>query len=140
MYMGVLHTLLCMLLSSSSIIISFIIIQCTKEGVYIPFPSRALKLSNLELNSYLPALNLLNADYLPKDVSYPLKVHYNIQVRRLLNDSFKIAQHLKAFSKLVLLFQLSSAFALARLMWEMLLHHFSTLLAHQPKSQLHNTL
>jgi hypothetical protein len=56
------------------------------EGVYIRFPSWTLKLSNLELNSYLPALTILNADYLPKDESYPLKVHYNIQVRLLLND------------------------------------------------------
>ena len=49
------------------------------EGVYICFPSWTSKLSNLDLNSYLPLLSLLNADYLPKDESYPLKVHYNIQ-------------------------------------------------------------
>ena len=39
----------------------WILLQCTKEGVYIRFPSRKLKLSNLDLNIYLPALNLLNA-------------------------------------------------------------------------------
>jgi hypothetical protein len=31
------------------------------EGVYIPFPSCTLKQSNLELNSYLPALTTINA-------------------------------------------------------------------------------
>ena len=31
------------------------------EGVYIPFPSCALKQSNLELNFYLPALTTINA-------------------------------------------------------------------------------
>jgi hypothetical protein len=40
-----------------------------KEGVYIRFPSWALKLSNLELNSYLLALTTLNANCLPKDES-----------------------------------------------------------------------
>ena len=31
------------------------------EGVYIPFPSCALKQSNLELNFHLPALTTINA-------------------------------------------------------------------------------
>jgi hypothetical protein len=39
--------------------------------VFPPAP----KLSNLELNSYQPALTILNVVYLLKDESYPLKVH-----------------------------------------------------------------
>jgi hypothetical protein len=66
--MGVLHTILCMLFSSECLIIQNNVTMYN-EGVYIPFPSCALKLSNLELNSYLPALTILNVDYLPKDES-----------------------------------------------------------------------
>jgi hypothetical protein len=44
-------------------------LQYTKEGVYIRFPSRNPKLSNLDLNIYLPALNLLNAFLSTKDES-----------------------------------------------------------------------
>ena len=59
LYMGVLQTILC---SDLLFLLLFLnMLQCTKEGVYILFPSRTLKLSNLDLNIYLPALNLLNA-------------------------------------------------------------------------------
>jgi hypothetical protein len=45
-------------------------LQCTSEGVYIRFPSQTLKLSNLDLNIYLPALNLINASYLIQTRAY----------------------------------------------------------------------
>jgi hypothetical protein len=61
------------------------------------------KPSNLKLNSYLPALTKLNVVYLLKDESYPLKVHYNIQMRLFLNESFNICAIVpKHFQKLVL--------------------------------------
>jgi hypothetical protein len=95
------------------------------EGVYIPFPSCALKLSNLELNSYLPALTILNDDYLPKDES--LKAQGPLQYAKctFINGSFKICATIsKAFSKFmlacpaVLRFHAGSLDELA-----MLLHH-----------------
>jgi hypothetical protein len=87
------------------------------EGVYIRFPSWTLKLSNLKLNSYLPALTKLNAIYLLKDESHLLKVQYNIQVRHFLNDSFKICATVpKHFQNLCWLVQLFPLDVLARLM------------------------
>jgi hypothetical protein len=38
--------------------------------------------------------------HLPKDESYPLKVHYNVQVRRLLNGPFKITQQSQSILKM----------------------------------------
>jgi hypothetical protein len=63
-----------------------------------------------------------------KDESYPLKVHYNIQVRFILMAHLRFAQQLpRCFQNLCWLVQLSFASALARLMWEMLLHHTPSL-------------
>jgi len=56
-----------------------IMLQCTKEGVYIRFPSRKLKLSNLQLNSYLTTLNLLNAFLSTKDKSLKAQGPLHIQ-------------------------------------------------------------
>jgi hypothetical protein len=56
------------------------------EGVYIPFPSCTLKLSNLHIQFYLLALTTIN-DLLPtKDESKSLKVHLHYTSALLLND------------------------------------------------------
>ena len=102
LYMGVLHTILCSALLFLLLNEWFwiIILQCTKEGGYIHFPSWNLKLSNLDLNIYLPALNLLNAFLSTKDES--LKAQgplYNTSVP-FLNDSLKTCTTIpKHFSK-----------------------------------------
>ena len=51
------------------------------EGVYIPFPSCALKQSNLELNSIYFTLIILNASYLLRTRAIRSRSIYNIQVR-----------------------------------------------------------
>ena len=78
----------------------WIMLQCTSEGVYIHFPSRKLKLSNLDLNIYLPALNLLNAFLSTKDES--LKAQgplYNTSASSLNNSLKTCATIPKHFSK-----------------------------------------
>jgi len=45
-------------------------LQWYNECVYIHFPSQTLKLSNLEIKIYLPALNLLIAPYLFQKRAY----------------------------------------------------------------------
>jgi hypothetical protein len=108
--MGVLHTIICLLFFLHNV-------TMYNEGVYICFSSWTLKLSKLKLNSYLLALTKLNVDYLPKDESYPLKVHYNIQVRFILNDPLKTGTTIpKCFSKFVLAYPAVLHSALARLM------------------------
>jgi hypothetical protein len=61
--MGVLHTVLCML---SSTMLLHNNVTMYKGGCLYPFSLLDSTLSNLELNSYLPALTILNVDYLPK--------------------------------------------------------------------------
>jgi hypothetical protein len=64
-------------------------------------PSRILKLSNLQLNSYLPALTILNVIYLPKDES--LKAQGPLQYKcASINGSFKIGATIPNVSKCVL--------------------------------------
>jgi hypothetical protein len=60
------------------------------EGVYIPFPSCALKLSNLEFKFYLPALTILNASYLLRTRAYAQGLITYTSVL-LLNITFKLA-------------------------------------------------
>jgi hypothetical protein len=93
-----------------------IILQCTMRVSISVFPPTP-KLSNLELKSYLPALTILNVVYLLRTRAIRSRSIYNIQVRFILNDSFKIAQQLpRQFQNLCWLIQLFSASALARLM------------------------
>ena len=54
---GCSYTVLCMLL----LLLLQNYVTMHNEGVYIPFPSCALKQSNLELNFYLPTLTTINA-------------------------------------------------------------------------------
>jgi hypothetical protein len=56
LYMGVLLQLFASLLINAQNYVTMY-----NEGVYIPFPSFFLKLSNLEFNFYLPELTILNA-------------------------------------------------------------------------------
>ena len=57
--MGVLTQLSACSFSSPASISNNVTIH--NEGVYIPFPSCALKMSNLEIKFYLPALTTINA-------------------------------------------------------------------------------
>jgi hypothetical protein len=95
LYTASLHALLPLLIS-----IIIIMLQMHNEGVYIPFPSCALKLSNLELNFYLPALTTLNVVYLLRMRAKGSRSDYNIQVPLLLMASFKIAQQSKGIFKI----------------------------------------
>jgi hypothetical protein len=72
------------------------------EGVYIPFPSFLLKLSNLKLKSYLPALTILNAMYLLQMRAYGSRSDYNMQVRLILMAHLRWRINSKVFSKFVL--------------------------------------
>jgi hypothetical protein len=86
------------------------------EGVYIPFPSCALQLSSLELNSIL-YINYFKCRLPTKEESYPLKVHLQYTSAPHLNGSFKICATIpNCFQNLCWLVQLSSTSALARLM------------------------
>ena len=77
-------SLLCSLLAPVSQYESY---NDTKEGVYILFPSRTLQLSNLQLNSYLTALNLLNAFLSTKDESLSAQGPFTIYKVRFINSS-----------------------------------------------------
>ena len=102
LYMGVLHKF-----SACSLFVLlnewfWIILQCTSEGVYIRFPSQTLKLSNLDLNIYLPALNLINASYLIQTRAYGSR-SATIQQALLHKGSFKTcATFPKHFQNLIL--------------------------------------
>jgi hypothetical protein len=60
------------------------------EGVYILFPSCALKLSNLDIQFYLLALTTINAFYLLRTRANRSRSIYIIQVRSFLMASFKV--------------------------------------------------
>jgi hypothetical protein len=114
--MGVLTQLsICSFSSSSS---EFNNLQMHNEGVYILFPSCALKQSTLELNSIYFTLTTLNVVYLLKDESLKAQgPDYNIQVRFIKFQHQCSRNDSKVFSKFVLaLVQLSSASTLDRLM------------------------
>jgi hypothetical protein len=108
--------------------IDIIILQLYNEGVYIPFPSCALKLSNLELNSiYLHSLHIKAPTYYGRE--------------RIAQGPFTIIQaclHLMTslifqniFKKMCsMLFQLSLISALSRC-W-LCLHALAMLLHHTP--------
>jgi hypothetical protein len=63
--MGVLHKFSALLFSSECLMI----IQCTKEGAYIPFSLSNSTTIKSTINSYLIALNLINAFLSTKDES-----------------------------------------------------------------------
>jgi hypothetical protein len=60
------------------------------EGVYIPFPSCALKLSNLSIQFYLPSLITINAFYLLRTRADRSRSVYILQVHLHLIVSFKV--------------------------------------------------
>ena len=95
LYMGVFTYLSALsLLGSSSYNVTI-----HNEGVYIPFPSCALKLSNLELKSYLPALTILNASYLLRTRVYGSRSRLHLQVWFILMTSFKMAHQFQGVFK-----------------------------------------
>jgi hypothetical protein len=98
------------LLSSLCSILT-IISQLYNEGVYISFPSCALKLSNLELNSiYLHSLH--KGSYLLWTRADHSRSFYNNTSMPPLNDFINISKHFqKMFS---VLFQLSLISVLSR--------------------------
>ena len=135
LYMGVLHKF-----SACSLLFLlnewfWIMLQCTSEGVYIRFPSQTLKLSNIDLNIYLPALNLINASYLFKTRAYGSRSDKSYKRRSFIKDSLKACATIpKHFSKIWFCFS-SWTFAwcagsLAEL--AMLLHQYGAERSHKP--------
>jgi hypothetical protein len=92
-----LHSSLHALLSSTMLLHN---VTIHNEGVYIPFPSCALKLSNLDIQFYLLALTTLNAFYLLRTRENRSRSIYIIQVRFFLMTSFKIAHQLQGNFKI----------------------------------------
>jgi hypothetical protein len=92
------------------------------EGVYISFPSCALKLSNLELNSIYFTLTTINAFYLLRTRANCSRSVYIIQVRFFLMTSFKIAHQLQGNFK-ICTGTCPAAFCFHAGSLEMLLHH-----------------
>jgi hypothetical protein len=70
------------------------------ESVYIPFPSCALKISNLELNFYLLALIILNVVYLQRMRAIHSRSIYNIQVHLILMAHLIFAQQFQSVFKI----------------------------------------
>jgi hypothetical protein len=68
-------------LSASPMLQCFNYVTIHNEGVYISFPSCALKLSNLHIQFYLLALTTLNAFYLLRTRANRSRSIYIIQVR-----------------------------------------------------------
>jgi hypothetical protein len=89
-------------LSACSSMLFFLFNNVTihNEGVYIPFPSCALKLSNLHIQFYLLALTTLNAFYLLRMRENRSRSVYILQVRFFLMTSFKIAHQLQGNFKI----------------------------------------
>jgi hypothetical protein len=95
-----LHSSLHALLCSSNNAASSHNVTIHNEGVYIPFPSCALKLSNLHIQFYLLALTTINAFYLLRTRANRSRSIYIIQVRFFLMTSFKIAHQLQGDFKI----------------------------------------
>ena len=70
------------------------------EGVYIPFPSCALQLSSLELNSIYFTLTILNAVYLLRMRAIRSRSIYNIQVHLILMPHLRFAQQFQSVFKI----------------------------------------
>jgi hypothetical protein len=70
------------------------------EGVYIPFPSCALQLSRLELNSIYFTLTILNVVYLLRMISICSRFIYNIQVCLILMAHLRFAQQFQSVFKI----------------------------------------
>jgi hypothetical protein len=72
------------------------------EGVYIPFPSSALKLSNIHIQFYLLALTTINAFYLLRTRANCSRSIYILQVRFFLMAHLRSRNNFKVISKFVL--------------------------------------
>jgi hypothetical protein len=70
------------------------------EGVYIPFPSCALQLSSLELNSIYFTLTILNVVYLLRMRDIHSRSIYNIQVHLILMSHLRFAQQFQSVFKI----------------------------------------
>jgi hypothetical protein len=67
-----------------------IMLQCTKEGAYIPFSLSNSTTIKSTINSYLTTLNLLNAFLSTKDESLKAQGPFTIQVRFFMNAFIKV--------------------------------------------------
>jgi hypothetical protein len=83
-------------------LLPLIMLQMHNEGVYILFPSCALKLSNLHIQFYLLALTILNASYLLRTRAKGSRSDYNVQVRFILMTLLCLRNNSKVISKFVL--------------------------------------
>jgi hypothetical protein len=70
------------------------------EGVYILFPSCALQLSSLELNSIYFTLNIVNVIYLLRMRAICSRSIYNIQVCLILMAHLRFAQQFQSVFKI----------------------------------------
>ena len=70
------------------------------EGVYIPFPSCSLKLSNLHIQFYLLTLTTINAFYLLRTRENGSRSVYILQRCSFLMTSFKIAHQIQGDFKI----------------------------------------
>ena len=94
------------------------------EGVYIPFPSCALKLSNLELNSIYFTLTTIISFYLLRTRANCSRSVYIIQMHSFLIISFKIAHQFQGNFK-ICAGTCPAAFCFRVGSLEMLLHHIT---------------
>jgi hypothetical protein len=91
-----------------------IILQLYNEGVYIPFPSCALKLSNLSIKFYLPTFITHKGSYLLWTRVDRSRSFYNNTSMPPLNDFINISKHFQKMCSV--LFQLSLISALVSLL------------------------
>jgi hypothetical protein len=82
--MGVLHQFFAF---SSLLSLVSHMLQCTKEGAYIPFSLSKYETVNSTINSYLTALNLLNTFLSTKDESLSAQGPFTIYKVRFINSS-----------------------------------------------------
>jgi hypothetical protein len=120
-----------LLSSLCSMLLTIIILQLYNEGVYIPFPSCALKLSNLSIKFYLPTFITHKGSYLLWTRADRSRSFYNNTSMPPLNDFINISKHFQKMCSV--LFQLSLISALARC-WLCL--HALAMLLHQHLSVL----
>jgi hypothetical protein len=92
--------------------IDIIIFPLYNEGVYIPFPSCALKLSNLSIKFYLPTFITHKGSYLLWTRADRSRSFYNNTCMPPLNDFINISKHFQKMCSV--LFQLSLISALSR--------------------------
>jgi hypothetical protein len=108
--------------------IDIIILQLYNEGVYIPFPSSTLKLSNLSIKFYLPTFVTHKGSYILWMRVDRSRSFYNNTSMPPLNEFIIISKHFQKMCSV--LFQLSLISTLSR--YWLCLHTLVMLLHHTP--------